>query len=220
MDKYNIMNKRQKINWIKIDGYTEYNKWLLVMNEVVEEILIKKKIGSVYLVEHNDVYTAGRSFKDSDLIYSDKIPITYTDRGGGWIYHGPGQRLIYPILSMEYILGGKDIKNYIKNLEQWIINVLLEFNIEAFSISGMVGIWTRYNNIIAKIAAIGIKVRKWIAYHGIAVNINPNLENYKGIIPCGIKEYSVTSIVHLGKVISIEEFDKVLKLHFDKIFIN
>lgn len=205
------------MQWIILPGLTEYNFGLKLMEQSVDKI-INGGQEIIYLLEHNDVYTAGTSYKPQELLNNIDIPVIYTGRGGRFTYHGPGQRIIYPILNLAKKQRTKDIKLYVKKLEEWIINTLLKFNIKAYTMDNMVGIWTDCQGTKAKIAAIGIRVRKWVAYHGIAVNIDTDLTKFQGIIPCGINNFPVTSLKELKGEISLEEFDLVLKEEFNKIF--
>lgn len=169
----------------------------------------------LYFVEHAPVYTAGSSAVDADYLGVNKIPVIKTGRGGKLTYHGPGQRVVYPIVDLRP--RGRDLRKYIANLQQWLIDSLAEFGIEAFS-NDDVGVWVNTPRGEEKIAAIGVRVRKWIAFHGIALNIHPDLDHFKGIIPCGIQNRGVTSMKALGVDVSLEEVDKVLLEKFEKQF--
>lgn len=204
--------------WITLPGYTPYEEATQLMEEQVEKILQHSGQETIFLLEHPDTYTAGTSYDPKELLNPDQIPVIYTGRGGKFTYHGPGQRVIYPILDLKRPNRSKDIKLYVRNLEQWIINCLAELGLKAYTIEDKVGIWIKHKNTSAKIAAIGIRVRKWITYHGIAVNICNNLEYYSGIIPCGINNFPVTSLKELGVKISLNDFDSILKKEFKKIF--
>lgn len=195
-----------------------YIQTLSLMEEKVEQVINKSADEIIYLVEHEDVYTAGTSYKIEELIKPGNTPVIYIGRGGKFTYHGKGQRVIYPILDLSRLGRHKDIKLYIKNLEQWIINCLKYFNIEGYTIPSRIGIWVRDQNTEFKIASIGVRVRKWVTYHGIAVNITTNLDKYNGIIPCGLSEFPVTSLMKLGVDISLAEFDNVLKQEFNRVF--
>ncbi|MGC0371897.1 MAG: hypothetical protein DGJ47_000598 [Rickettsiaceae bacterium] len=204
--------------WITIKELIDYNTAMEQMLSYVDEMIVNPdQENKILLLEHNEVYTAGLSYKDEEIIDVGNIPVIYSRRGGKFTYHGPGQRVIYPVINLRQ---QKDIKLYVRKLEQWIINSLKYFDIIAFTIEGLVGIWVKdQHNQPAKIAAIGIKVTRWVAYHGIAVNIHTDISKFSRIIPCGIRNYSVTSLQELGVNISFEEFDSVLKKEFDNIFI-
>ena len=203
--------------WISLPGLIPYNEALDLMEQRLYDIINTTKNETVFLLEHVDVYTAGTSYNDTELL-DTKIPLIYTGRGGKLTYHGPGQRIIYPVLDLRKLKRVRDIKLYVRNLEQWIINTLLQLGFKAYTIKDMVGIWILHNNTPSKIAAIGIRVKKWVTYHGIAVNISTNLKNYSSIIPCGIENFPVTSLNNLGVEISMQDFDYILKEEFKKIF--
>ncbi|MCC8398095.1 MAG: lipoyl(octanoyl) transferase LipB [Rickettsia endosymbiont of Labidopullus appendiculatus] len=203
------------VQFVTLSGLSEYEDTVKLMEDKVGSLINKSSREVVYLVEYKDVYTAGTSFKANELLNPGDIPVIYTNRGGKFTYHGSGQRVIYPILDLASEWGQKDLKLYIKLLEEWIINSLLYFGIKAFTISGMVGIWVKENGVPAKIASIGVRVRKWVTYHGIAVNISTNLDMFSGIIACGLRDMPVTSLKNLGVDITLEQFDEVIK---DKFF--
>lgn len=206
------------IDWINLPGLVEYSKSLKIMEDKLEQIILNQTSETIYLLEHNDVYTAGTSYKKEELLESSNIPVIYTGRGGKYTYHGPGQAVIYPLIDLRKSNRKKDVKLYIKNLELAVINTLREFGIDAYTIDGKVGIWTNHQNIPAKLCAIGVRIKKWVTYHGIAVNINTDLQKYKGIIPCGISDFPVTSLYELGIETSIKNFNSIFKKEFEKIF--
>ena len=206
------------ITWISLPGLTPYDQALSLMEERVNDLIAKQNNETIYLLEHPDIYTAGTGSNDNEILNAQDIPIIYTGRGGKFTYHGPGQRVIYPILNLNHTNRKPDLKLYIRNLEQWIINSLERVGIKSYTITNMVGIWVTHNKIHSKIAAIGVRVKKWITYHGIAVNITTNLQHYDGIIPCGINNFPVTSLKELGVEISMNDFDSILKEEFKKIF--
>ena len=187
------------------------------MEERVAQLISGEKDELVWLVEHPPLYTAGTSAKMADLLEPDKFPVYHIGRGGEFTYHGPGQRVVYVMLDLRK-RKAEDIRAYVQNLEQWIINTLARFAIISGRRNGRIGIWVETPTGEAKIAAIGIRVRKWVTYHGIAINLAPDLANFKGIIPCGISEYGVTSFANLSKKTTMEELDIVLKEEFLKLF--
>lgn len=203
------------IEWVSIAGLSEYNHVMRLVERRVCDIIAGDALETIYLLEHNDVYTAGTGFKPSELLRND-IPVIYTGRGGKFTYHGNGQRIIYPLLNLS--LRTKDLHLYIKMLETWVINTLQKIGISAFTISDKIGVWIKDGNDNAKIAAIGIRVRKWVTYHGIAVNISTDVNKFKGIIPCGINNCKIASIANLGIEITFEEFDAILKNEFNSLF--
>jgi len=206
------------VQFLTIPHISDYTEILQMIEGRVMQIINKSQPEIVYLLEHDDVYTAGTNAKVNELLNAGDIPVIYTDRGGKFTYHGRGQRVIYPILDLSNQKGGRDIKNYIKMLEEWIINVLNSIGIKAYILDGHIGIWVRYKGIDAKIAAIGLRVKKWVAYHGIALNISTNLNMFSGIIPCGLANFPVTSLSQLGINLQIDELDQIIQLEFQKVF--
>ncbi|MCP5369479.1 MAG: lipoyl(octanoyl) transferase LipB [Rickettsiaceae bacterium] len=204
--------------WIHLEGLTDYDDAAHIMSEYLEKIITDTTHPNVImLVEHKDVYTAGLSYRPEELLNPGDIPVIYTHRGGKFTYHGPGQRVIYPIINLR---NTQDIRRYVRDLEQWVINSLTHYGIKAYLLKDLIGIWIDHPILStpAKIASIGVKVRKWVAYHGIAVNITTNINRFSNIIPCGINNYPVTSMKEAGIDTSFEEFDKILTKEFDKIF--
>lgn len=189
-----------------------YEHAMNFMETRVTEIAAGNAEEMLWLLEHPALYTKGTSAKSEDLIEPGKFPVYETGRGGEYTYHGPGVRIAYLMLNLK-VRGQMDVKLYVQNLEIWVINSLKHFGIEAFTVPGLVGVWV--NDVknpgkIAKIAAIGIRVKKWVTYHGIAINHRPNLKDFSGIVPCGIKEHGVTSLQEQGIEVSGEELDNVL----------
>jgi lipoyl(octanoyl) transferase len=185
------------------------------MEARVEDIIAGKAGDMVWLLEHPPIFTSGTSAKPEDLINAQNFPVFETGRGGQFTYHGPGQRVGYVMMQLHH----QDIRKHIYNLEQWIIDTLAEFDIQGERRADRIGIWVQdKKHGEAKIAAIGVRVKKWVAYHGIAINVNPNLEHFNGIVPCGIREFGVTSLWAMGKKIEMQDLDKKLKSTFKKIF--
>ena len=209
----------QHIDWISLPGLIDYNTGLDLMQQRTNDVILNKKKEAVFLLEHQDVYTAGTSYKDDELLSdSNNIPVIYTGRGGKFTYHGPGQRVIYPILNLAGKNRSPDLKLYISLLEQWIINTLDKLDVNAYTIDGKIGIWVNLDNAPAKIGAIGVRIKKWVTYHGIAVNLNTDISRYSGIIPCGINDFPVTSLINIGIEITMSDFDYLLKKEFEKLF--
>jgi lipoyl(octanoyl) transferase len=207
------------VKWITLPGLVDYQEGIKIMEGQLDRVINSMQPDTIFLLEHKEVYTAGTSHNVEELLKPDLFPVIYTGRGGKFTYHGPGQRIIYPIINLNNTDKVKDLKLYITQLEKWIILTLAELDVNAFTIQGKVGIWVKNSrNIESKIGAIGIRVRKWVTYHGIAVNISPNLDNYSGIIPCGINDFPITSLEDMGINISITEFDIILKKKFIEIF--
>jgi len=207
------------VKWITLPGLVDYQDGIKIMEDQLLRVINSIEPNTIFLLEHKEVYTAGTSHNREELLKPNLFPVIYTGRGGKFTYHGPGQRVIYPIINLDVTNKDKDLKLYITQLEKWIILALTELGVKAFTIQGKVGIWVKNRqNIESKIGAIGIRVRKWVTYHGIAVNINPNLNNYSGIIPCGINDFPITSLEDIGINISMTEFDIILKKKFIEIF--
>ena len=183
-----------------------------------EELVAKVLAGdeeSILFCEHSPVYTLGSSAKQSDVLHINDIPTVHTGRGGQVTYHGHGQRVIYPIIDLKN--HNRDVRLYISNLQTWLINTLKKLDVEAYT-NDNVGVWVDINNKPYKIAAIGVRIRRWVAFHGIAINISPNMEHFKGIIPCGLKDVGVTSLADLGKETDMTKIDSLLRNEFEKVF--
>lgn len=175
----------------------------------------------LWLLEHPPLYTAGTSAKPSDMLDGGRFPVYEAGRGGQYTYHGPGQRVGYVMMDLSQRKGGKhnDLKAFVHDLEQWLINTLAAFDIQGEVRDGRVGVWVKTPSVgEAKIAAIGIRVRKWVTFHGIALNVCPDLTHYAGIVPCGIQEFGVTSLHALGVDATMEQVDAVLIREFNSQF--
>ncbi len=209
------------VEWITVPTPILYHEMLRIMENRIEEVINSQVAETVYLLEHQDVYTAGVKAKQEELLkssyYSD-IPVVYTGRGGRFTYHGPGQRVIYPIINLSALKHPRDIRFYIKMLETWIINSLLAIGVNAYAVRDRIGVWVKKGEEEAKIAAIGIRIKKWVTYHGIAINIAPDLDKFAGIIPCGLTDFKVTSLKDMKISITLSQFDEVLKKEFIRIF--
>jgi lipoyl(octanoyl) transferase len=168
----------------------------------------------LWLLEHEPLYTAGRSAKSEDLLASD-FPVYEAARGGQYTYHGPGQRIIYTMLDLKTRMREPDVRRFVWLLEEWIIRALSRLGVKGERREGRIGIWVVQGNTENKIAAIGIKLRQWVSFHGIAINIAPELSHYRGIVPCGIQQYGVTSLKALGIHISMAEFDDIMHQEFE-----
>ena len=212
------LNKNNKEKWITFTDAIEYSKAIKMMKSKVEKIKNGFLGEQILLLEHPSVYTAGTSSKDSDLIIKNDIPIYKTERGGQWTWHGPGQRVVYLMLNLKNRL--QDVKAYVYALEELIILTLKDFYVNGVRINGQPGVWVKDNNGYDKIAALGIRISSWITFHGISINVNPNLDEFNNIVPCGIKNSGVTSFYKLGKKISLEEIDISFKRNFNKVFGN
>jgi lipoyl(octanoyl) transferase len=171
----------------------------------------------IWLLEHSPLYTAGTSARTEDLLDPHYLPVHRTGRGGRYTYHGPGQRIAYVMLDLTR--RDRDVRCHVHRLEEWMIRTLARFNIQGERRDGRVGIWVaRPGGEEEKIAAIGVRVRRWVTYHGVALNVDPELDHYRGIIPCGIAEHGVTSLARLGVGATMEEVDCTLRATFSGIF--
>ena len=194
----------------------DYDSAIEFMNAHIDKMKKKQANEILWFLEHNSIFTAGTSAKEIDQNIKNKNLIRYVGRGGQWTWHGPGQRVVYIMLDLKQ--REKDIKKYINNLEQWIILTLNFFNINAIVQKGNPGVWVKKNNAFFKIASIGVRISHWITWHGISINVNPNLKSFEEIVPCGIQDGFVTSIEKEGEKISINQFDKKLKENFSLFF--
>lgn len=171
----------------------------------------------VWLLEHPPLYTAGTSADASELLEPDRFPVFRTGRGGRHTYHGPGQRVAYVMLDLRS--RGADVREYVRRLEGWVIATLARFNVKGERRDGRVGIWVdRGGGREDKVAAIGVRIRRWVSFHGIAINVEPDLTHFSGIVPCGIAEHGVTSLVDLGIPVSMPEVDAALRATFGEVF--
>ena len=174
----------------------------------------------VWLVEHPPIYTAGTSAKTHDLLLPNRFPVHRTGRGGQYTYHGPGQRVAYVMLDVGQRFG--DVRTFVCSLEEWLIETLQGFGIQGERRAGRIGIWVRRPNrgdeAEDKIAAIGIRLRKWRSFHGVALNVSPDLDHYTGIVPCGISDHGVTSLADLGCPATMAEVDRALQTAFASVF--
>lgn len=211
------MQTDTQIEWKINSGLVEYQEALEFMEKRVAEIHSGTANELVWLVEHPPLYTSGTSSKENDLLAPKRFPVYHAGRGGQYTYHGPGQRVVYVMLDLNK--RGRDVRKYVANLERWIIESLAEFNVIGETRAGRVGVWVaREGGREDKIAAIGVRVRKWITFHGICINVEPDLSHYTGIVPCGISEHGVTSLVDLGLPVNMDDLDATLKKTWDKIF--
>ncbi|SNT71886.1 lipoyl(octanoyl) transferase [Paracoccus seriniphilus] len=212
------------VEWIISDGLTGYEDAVTFMEARAAAIHAGTADELIWLVEHPPLYTAGTSARESDLLDA-RFPVHQAGRGGQYTYHGPGQRIVYVMLDLNR--RGKDVRKFVSGLEQWVIAALAEFGVSAEVRQGRVGVWvTRPDKPPLpdgspredKIAAIGVKLRRWVSFHGISINVEPDLSHYTGIVPCGISEHGVTSLVDLGLPVSMSDLDVALRDSFDEIF--
>ena len=205
------------MEWIISDTPQDYKSAVFAMEERVAAIRAGEASDLVWLLEHPPLYTAGTSADPSDLL-NPRFPVFETGRGGEYTYHGPGQRVAYVMLDLKKRQQAPDIKKYVCQLEEWVIRSLAHFGIKGERRDGRIGIWVVTPSGEKKIAAVGVRIRHWVTYHGIAINVNPDLSHFGGIVPCGIREFGVTSIHDLGKSISMKELDDVLQKEFEAVF--
>ena len=193
----------------------DYNKSMEFLERRVEDILLGKKNELLWILEHNTVYTAGTSSNRKDLI-NKNIKIIKTNRGGKHTVHSPGQKIIYFVLNLNK--RGKDVRKLVSKIETCIIEILKEYKVKSCTDKKNIGIWVKKKNNLMKIAAIGIRVRKWIAYHGFAINVSNDLSKYKNIVPCGVKDKGITSLKEIG-VNNFDEIEEIIAKKFLGIFL-
>lgn len=207
------------MEWISDKNQVDYEDALSVMEARVAGVRDGSADELVWLLEHPPLYTGGTSAKAGDLL-DDRFPVYQTGRGGQYTYHGPGQRVGYVMLDLKQRQRVPDIKKYVWQLEEWIIRTLAEFDVKGERREGRVGIWVvRDKGKEDKIAAIGVRVRHWVTFHGVAINVNPDLSHYGGIVPCGINEHGVTSLADLGVTVTIDEVDAAMRAAFAEVFV-
>ncbi|NVK34363.1 MAG: lipoyl(octanoyl) transferase LipB [Rhodobacteraceae bacterium] len=208
------------VEWLVSDSLVDYETALQTMEDHVSRIGQRLANERVWLLEHPPLYTAGTSASDDDLISPNRFPVYKTGRGGQHTYHGPGQRVAYVMLDLKR--RQQDVRAFVAALEAWIINTLWNYHIRGERREDRVGVWVRRPDkgisVEDKIAAIGIRLRKWVTFHGISINIEPDLEHFSGIVPCGIQEHGVTSLVDLGIPVTMPENDSIMRAEFEKIF--
>lgn len=213
-------NLSTPVEWRISDSPVGYLEAVAEMEARVAAIAEGSAPELVWLLEHPAIYTAGTSADDAELLEDARFPIHRTGRGGRWTYHGPGQRVAYVMLDLTR--RGKDVRRLVENLEAWVIRTLAAFNVDGEIRDGRVGVWVRRPDkapgVEDKIAAIGIRLRRWVSFHGIAINVEPDLEHFSGIIPCGIGEHGVTSLADLGRIVTIPEVDTALRSSFEDVF--
>jgi lipoyl(octanoyl) transferase len=213
------------IAWITAPGLSDYAQSVAWMEARVAAIAAGTAPECLWLVEHPPIYTAGTSARPGDLVAPKRFPVFQTGRGGQYTYHGPGQRVAYVMLDLSR--RGRDVRLFVASLEEWIIRTLERFNVRGERREERVGVWVRRPEKPAgpgqglaedKIAALGIRVRKGISFHGISINVEPDLEHFSGIVPCGVNEHGVTSLADLGLPVSMADLDVALKIEAERIF--
>ncbi len=213
------------VEWVIGDGLLPYPEAAAAMEARAAAIAAGEAPELVWLVEHPPLYTAGTSARDADLLAPGRFPVFRSGRGGQFTYHGPGQRVAYLMLDLNR--RGPDVRRYVAALESWIIATLARFNVSGEQRQDRDGVWVKRPDKAPlpggmpaedKIAAVGVRVRRWVTFHGISLNVDPNLEHFSGIVPCGISGYGITSLVDLGIPVSMPEVDLVLRAEFEALF--
>lgn len=200
------------IEWRTWPGLTDYPGMLTDMEDRAAAIHRGEASECVWLLEHPPLYTAGTSAAPEELISAERFPVYTAGRGGRYTYHGPGQRIVYVMLDLSK--RGRDVRHFVHSLEAWVIASLADLGVEARRAEGRIGIWTDDGDSEAKIGAIGVRIRRWVSFHGFALNVAPNLAHFDGIIPCGIAEYPVTSLSKLGLETAMETVDTAIQAQF------
>jgi lipoyl(octanoyl) transferase len=213
------------VDWTISEGLVPYEDAVSGMEARAEAIAKSEAEECIWLLEHPPLYTAGTSARREDLRDPDRFPVHRTRRGGQYTYHGPGQRVAYVMLDVGR--RGRDVRCFVRDLESWVIGALAEFGLTGHVRPGRVGVWIERpdkprtaSGAMAedKIAAIGIRLRRWVSFHGISINVEPDLGHFDGIVPCGITEHGVTSLVDLGLPVTMEDVDVALRRSFDRVF--
>ncbi len=218
MHKYQFQEPQSALTWQVSEGLVGYEEAVAAMERRVTAIRDEGAAELVWLLEHPPLYTAGSSAQTEELKEA-RFPVYQTGRGGRHTYHGPGQRVAYVMLDLKKHYAAPDIRQYVQDLEEWVILTLAEWGVHGERREDRIGIWVvDKKGKEKKIAALGVRVRHWVSYHGIALNVAPDLEHYSGIVPCGIAEYGVTSLQALGVDVSVAEVDAALQRNFEKVF--
>ena len=208
-----------RLDWRRLGGLQPYQPLLDKMEATVTAIRHDGASEAVWLLEHSPIYTGGTSAKDEDLLAPGTVPSIHVGRGGQWTWHGPGQRVAYVMLDLSR--RGKDVRSLVRGLEDWIIASIKQFGINGQRRNNLPGIWVNTGNGLSgldKIASIGIRVSRWVTWHGIAINLDPNLAAYDAIVPCGVTDGGVTSFTNLGVFVSMDDLDQALEAQFPKFF--
>ncbi len=213
------------VDWLISDGLIAYPDAIEAMENRVAGIIAGELDEQVWLLEHPPLYTAGTSANEADLLDHTRFPVYEARRGGEYTYHGPGQRVAYAMLDLNS--REKDVRKYVNLLEEWTIQTLAQFGVKGERREGRVGVWVVRPDrpplpdgspAEDKIAAIGVRIRRWVTFHGISINVEPDLEHFNGIVPCGISDYGVTSLVDLGIPATMNDVDIALKTAFSQVF--
>lgn len=213
------------VEWRHLPGLAPYADTLAAMEAHVAAMAEGRAGEAIWLLEHPALYTAGTSARPADLVDPDRFPVHRAGRGGQYTYHGPGQRVVYCMLDVKARggPGGGDLRCFVRALERWVIDALAEFGVRGEIRPGRVGVWVArpgpdLQPAEAKIAAIGIKLRRWISFHGLSINVDPDLGHFDGIVPCGIRDHGVTSLADLGLPVGMADLDAALMATFPRDF--
>jgi len=212
MTNDDILAGDKTIEWRVSPGLADYAGTLAEMEARATAIRAGEARELIWLVEHPPLYTAGTSAAGEELLAPDRFPVFKAGRGGRYTYHGPGQRVGYILLDLDK--RGRDVRCFVAGLEQWMIACLADIGITARSEPGRIGIWTGQGADEAKIGAIGVRVRRWVSFHGFSINVDPDLSHFSGIVPCGLGDYAVTSVAQLGVDADMTMIDTALRRHF------
>ena len=212
------------VEWTHLPGLQPYRETLAAMEARVAAIAAGTADEAIWLLEHPPLYTSGTSANAADLVDSGRFPVHVAGRGGQYTYHGPGQRVVYVMLDVDR--RGRDVRQFVCSLENWVIETLASFNVRGERRPGRVGVWVTRPDRAGpdgaaaedKIAAIGIKLRRWVSFHGLSINVEPDLSHFDGIVPCGIRDHGVTSLVDLGLPVTMTDLDNALKAAFPAHF--
>ncbi|MFV0299160.1 MAG: lipoyl(octanoyl) transferase LipB [Hyphomicrobiaceae bacterium] len=208
------------VEWLVSDQPIPYPQALAVMDARAAAISRREAAELVWLLEHPPLYTSGTSARQQDLLTPDRFPVFEAGRGGQYTYHGPGQRIAYLMLDVRR--RGGDVRRFVAALEGWLIDTLAAFAVKGETRTDRVGVWVarpeKAKDAEDKIAAIGIRIRRWVSLHGVSLNVEPNLEHFSGIVPCGISDHGVTSLVDLGRIVTMPEVDMALEAAFRSRF--
>ncbi len=204
---------RDEIEWRVSEGLVSYPQALAEMEARAAAIRDDGARELIWLLEHPPLYTSGTSATSADLIAPDRFPVYPAGRGGKYTYHGPGQRVGYVLLDLD--ARGRDVRRFVHGMEGWLVATLKQFGVVAHTVPDRVGIWVARDGVEAKVGAIGVRVRRWVSFHGFAVNVAPDLSHFAGIVPCGLPEYPVTSLAAFGAAADIKEFDAALRSGLD-----
>ena len=210
------MSAAKQPEWRIADSPVPYDEAVAAMERHVRAIIAGDGRERIWLLEHPPLYTAGTSAKADDLLTPDRFPVHKSGRGGQYTYHGPGQRIAYVMLDLNR--RRRDVRWFVRSLEEWLIATLARFGVQGERRSERIGIWVRRGAREDKIAAIGIRLRHWVSFHGVSLNINPRLEHFAGIVPCGVRGHGVTSLSDLGIPATRAEVDATLRETFEEVF--